>query len=118
MATPVGAVFLLEGIVLCSTRFFGLRLEDPALRCLWSVHQKSKLLLATMTYVLLHWCRRKFFSLFSVWVLPGFPLKPCLCEVFGPGFPLKTGPSLFFFNENRLFLSSFEVFPKKKKCVN
>uniref|UniRef100_A0A0E0B898 Uncharacterized protein n=1 Tax=Oryza glumipatula TaxID=40148 RepID=A0A0E0B898_9ORYZ len=67
MATPVGVVFLLEGIALCSTRFFGLRLEDPALRCLWSVHRKSKLLLATMTYVFLQWCRRN------------FPLKPCLC---------------------------------------
>uniref|UniRef100_A0A0E0AKZ7 Uncharacterized protein n=1 Tax=Oryza glumipatula TaxID=40148 RepID=A0A0E0AKZ7_9ORYZ len=114
MATPVGAVFLLEGIVLCSTCFFGLRLEDPALRCLWSDHRKSKLLLATMAYVFLQWCRRKFFF-FVLRVLPGFPLKPCLCEVFGPGFPLKTGPSLFFFNENRLSLSSSEVFDRFRK---
>jgi hypothetical protein len=36
-------------------------------------------------------------------------------RVLGPGFPSKTELSFFFLNENRLFLSSSEVFPKKIK---
>uniref|UniRef100_A0A0D3HBI7 Uncharacterized protein n=1 Tax=Oryza barthii TaxID=65489 RepID=A0A0D3HBI7_9ORYZ len=94
MATPVGVVFLFEGIVLCSTRFFGLHLEDPALRCLWSVHRKSKLLLATMTYVFLQWCRRKFFLCSPCGFCPVSPSNRAYVRFLGR-FPLKNWAKSF-----------------------
>lgn len=113
MATPVGAVFLVEGIVLCSTRFlrvktlfrfsdgrclrfdalfppWRLRLEDPALRCLWSVHRKSEFL-ALMSYVLLQLCRRKFFLCSPCGFCPVSPLNRAYVRFLGPVSPQNLG---------------------------
>uniref|UniRef100_A0A0D3FKL7 Uncharacterized protein n=1 Tax=Oryza barthii TaxID=65489 RepID=A0A0D3FKL7_9ORYZ len=88
MATPVGAVFLLEGIV---TLLFPFLRTLPYIVCGLFIGNRScssELGNDDLCFILLL-CRCKFLVCSPCGFSPVFYFEPCLCEGFGARFSLK-----------------------------